>query len=269
MTTSTMSTQTTNKLKNGEVIRITAEQFPTAARDACAARMVSPDFTLENATVTVNASIAGIVRMMTAVNAKLEHAESDYASEQADDPPARKRRDDANADLVQRWSEVKSQLTRRFGDASPREFGLEGELPATPDALAKQAGNAIKLLRAKPRTHASKLGEFTTAGAADHLEEAQVALSNALAEVTAESKQLQDALGIRDRAAAEWTNVYQSCATLLEGYLRLGGRTDLADRVRPTARRAIGLELTPPAPSDPGPADPVTPPADPAPAPTA
>lgn len=269
MTTSTMSTQTTNQLKNGEVIRITAEHFPAPARDACAARMVSADVTFEKATATVADSISGIVRMMTAINAKLEKAENDYASEQADDPPARKKRDDANADLAQRWTEVKGHLARRFGETTPREFGLEGELPSTPDALAKQTANAIKLLRAKPRTHTSKLGEFTTAGAADHLEEAQLALSNALAGVTAESKQLQDALGIRDTTTAEWTNVYQSCATLLEGYLRLGGRTDLADRVRPTVRRASGLELTPPAPSDSGPTEPATPPVQPTPAPTA
>lgn len=76
--------------------------------------------------------------MVAAINAKLEKAENDYASEQADDPPARKKRDDANADLAQRWSDVKGQLARRFGDATPREFGLEGELPATPDAVVFQ-----------------------------------------------------------------------------------------------------------------------------------
>ena len=267
MTTSTMSTQTTNQLKNGEVIRITAEHFPEAARDACAARMVSADVTLEKATATVSDSIAAIARMVAAMNAKLEKAENDYASEQADDPPARKRRDDGNADLAVRWAEVKGHLARRFGEATPREYGLEGELPSTPDALAKQTANAIKLLRAKPRTHTSRLGEFTTAGAADHLEEAQIALSNALVGVTTESKQLQDALGIRDTIAAEWTNVYQSCATLLEGYLRLGGRTDLADRVRPTVRRASGLDLAPPVPSEPGPSEPTMPPAPPTPTP--
>jgi hypothetical protein len=266
MTTSTMSTQTTNRLKNGDVIRITAEHFPPAARDVCGARMVSADLTLEKATEIVADSIAGIARMMGASNTKLERSEYDYASEQADDPPARKKRDDANADLAQRWAEVKGHLTRRFGDTTPREYGLEGELPATPDALAKQTANAVQLLRAKPRTHTSKLGEFTTAAAADHLEEAQIALASALAAVTTESKQLQDALGLRDAAMAEWTNVYQSCATLLEGYLRLGGRTDLADRVRPTVRRASGLDLTPPAPTDPGPAQPG--PTEPAPAPT-
>lgn len=268
MTTSTMSSQTTNQLKNGEVIRITAERFPAAAREACAARLVSADVTMEKANAIVGDSIAGIARVMAAINTKLEKAEHDYASEQADDPPIRKKRDDASADLGARWSEVKGHLIRRFGDAAPREYGMEGELPATPDALAKQAANAVKLLRAKPRTHASKLGEFTTTAAADHLEEAQTALSNALTGVTTETKELQDALGIRDTAATEWTNVYQSCATLLEGYLRLGGRTDLADRVRPTIRRASGLEVTPPEPTDPGSTPPPTPPT-PNPAPTA
>lgn len=260
MTTSTMSLQTTNQLKNGDVIKITAETFPTAARDACAARLASDNVTIDQAKQTINASIDGIARMMAAANARLEKAESDYASEQADDPPIRKKRDDVAAELGQRWSDVKNQVARRLGPAAPREYGLEGDLPDNPDTLAKQTANAVKLLRAKPKTHSSRLGDFTTAGAADHLEESQTALAAALTSVTTETKELQDALGRRDAAATDWTNVYQACATLLEGYLRLGGRTDLADRVRPTVRRASGLELTPPAPSDSGPTAPATPP---------
>lgn len=259
MPTSTMSVQTTNQLKNGEVIKITAETFPADTRDACANRLVSEAFTLEQARLTVNASIEGIARMMAAANTRLETAENEYAHEQSDDPPLRKKRDDAAAELGQRWSDVKSQLVRRFGPTAPREYGLEGDLPATPDALARQTANAVKLLRAKPRTHASRLGEFTTTGAADHLEEAESILSATLTAVTTETKELQDALGRRDAAATDWTSVYQACATLLEGYLRLGGRTDLADRVRPTIRRASGLEPTPP-PTDAGTTPPATPP---------
>lgn len=251
MTTSTMSTQTTNQLKSGEVIRITAATFPAVAREACAGRLVSDDTSLDQARLTINASIDGIARMMAAANKSLESAENHYAVEQADDPPLRKKRDDAASDLSQRWSEVKSHLVRRFGSTSPREYGLEGELPPTPDALARQSANAIKLLRAKPRSHSSMLGEFTTGGAADYLEEAESLLSETLKAVTVETKELHDALGRRDAAVVEWTNVYQACATLLEGFLRLGGRADLAERVRPTVRRASGLEPTPP-PADPG-----------------
>lgn len=267
MPTSTMSVQTTNQLKNGEVIKITAETFPAAAREACANRFVRDGVTLEQARLDVNTSIDGIAHMMAAVNGRLEVAETQYAQEQADDPPLRKKRDDAAAELSQRWSDVKSQVIRRFGSSSPREYGLEGDTPTTPDALSRQTANAVKLLRAKPRSHASKLGEFTTAGAADHLEEAENVLSSTLSAVTTETKELQDALGRRDAAMAEWSNVYQACATLLEGYLRLGGRTDLADRVRPTVRRASGLELTPPA-TNAGttpPAPPEAPPAEPTP----
>ena len=250
MPTSTMSVQITNQLKNGEVIKITAERFPPAARQACAVRMVTPEVALEQALATVSASIAGIAVMMGVANAKLEKAETDYAGEQADDPPVRKARDDAYSDLAQRWSEAKAQLVRSFGADAPREYGLEGELPGTPDALAKQSKNAIKLLREKPRAHATKLGEFKTTAAADYLEEAQSVLTAALQDITREAKELQDALGVRDTVAAEWREVYQACATLLEGYLRLGGRLDLAERVRPTVRRASGLELTPEVPVD-------------------
>ena len=252
MATSTMSAQTTNQLKNGEQIKITAETFPADAREEAAKRLADGG-SLDESRATVAASIASIARASGGANASLEAAENAYTAEQADDPPVRKQRDDATTELAQRWTDVKSQVARRFGAAAVREYGLEGELPATPDALSKQAANAAKLLRAKPRTHASPLGEFTTEAAAAYLEEAQTPLAAALTAVTTEAKELQDALGRRDAATADWRDIYQASATLLEGYLRLGKRLDLADRVRPTARRAAGLEVTPPAPAEPVP----------------
>lgn len=254
MTTSTMSVQTTNQLKNGQVIHITAQTFPVDAREACARRLAGPDLSAEQARSLVDANIAAIARMMATANTQLESAENAYTQEQADDPPARKRRDEANQELAQRWSDVRNQLSRRFGPTTLREYGLEGDQPSTPDALAKQAANAAKLLRATPRIHTSRLGDFSTLAAADHLDEAQAELAASLDAVTTETKELQHSLGLRDAAATNWTNVYQASATLLEGLLRLGGRPDLAERVRPTARRAIGLDLNPPAPSDPTPA---------------
>jgi len=255
MATSTMSSQTTNQLKNGEQIKITAETFPADAREEAAKRLAAGG-DLEKARTATTEAIAGIASAIGAANANLEAAENTYTGEQADDPPVRKQRDDAATEVAQRWTDVKTQVARRFGAAAVREYGLEGELPATPDALSKQTGNAAKLLRAKPRTHASPLGEFTTEAAAAYLEVAQAPLAAALTAVTTEAKELQDALGRRDAATAEWRDIYQASATLLEGYLRLGKRLDLADRVRPTARRAAGLEVSPPAPVEPTPSEP-------------
>jgi len=137
MATSTMSTQTTNQLKNGEQIRVTAETFPPDAREEAAKRLATGG-DLEEARAVVNEAIAGIARSIGAANANLEATENAYASEQADDPPVRKQRDDVYAELAQRWTDVKTQIARRFGTAAVREYGLEGELPATPDALSKQ-----------------------------------------------------------------------------------------------------------------------------------
>lgn len=254
MTTSTMSAQSTTQLKNGQTIQITAETFPADARAACANRLAGDGLPPEQARALVDANIAGIARIMSAANTQLELAENAYAQEQADDPPARKQRDDAAAELSLRRSDVRTHVVRRFGPLAVREYGLEGEPPTNPDALAKQTANTIKLLRANPKSHTSPLGNFTTAAAADYLKEAQATLAAALTTVTTETKELQDSLGLRDAAVTNWTNVYQSAATLLEGFLRLGGRPDLAERVRPTARRSTGLELNPSSPTDPTPA---------------
>jgi len=257
MPTSTMSTQTANQLKNGEQIRVTAETFPADARDEAAKRLADGG-DLEDARANIDASIANIARVIAGANARLQAAENTYAEEQSDDTPVRKARDAAAKELGARWNDVKDQLTRRFDAAAPREYGLAGELPSNPDMLSTQAANAVKLLRAKPRTHTNGLGEFSTTAAASYLEEPQLALATALTTVKTEAKELQDALGRRDAATADWSDIYQASATLLEGYLRLGRRLDLAERVRPTARRAAGLETPaaptpsePPQPSDP------------------
>lgn len=251
MPPSTMSVQITNQLKNGEQIRITAETFPKVALEEAAKRLAgseSPD-DFESARALLNASISALTRAMGKANATLEAAENAYTSEQADDAPARKQRDEAALEVAQRWADVKAQVGRRFGTVALREYGLEGELPGTPDSLARNASNAAKLLREKPRTNTSPLGEFSTLAAADYLDEAQLLLAASLTAVTTEAKELQYALGVRDAAAADWRDTYQATATLLEGYLRLGRRLDLAERVRPTVRRATGLEVAPPAPA--------------------
>lgn len=259
-----MSVQITNQLMNGEQIRITAATFPAAAREEAAKRLSDSDSPedLDRARTTVTDSVARIASTIGRANAKLEAAENAYAREQADDPPARKQRDDAATEVAQRWTDVKTQISRRFGAAAVREYGLEGDLPGTPDALSRQSSNAAKLLRDKPRTHASPLGEFTTEGAAGYLEQAQATLATALETVTTEAKELQDALGLRDASTNDWRDIYQASATLLEGYLRLGRRLDLAERVRPTVRRAAGLDVTPPEPT---PAPPESTPSEPAP----
>ncbi|MBI2569736.1 MAG: hypothetical protein HYV63_22255, partial [Candidatus Schekmanbacteria bacterium] len=56
-------------------------------------------------------------------------------------------------------------------------------------------------------------------------------------------------------------STYQGVATALEGLYRLAGRADLADLVRPTARRRQGL----PEPADTAPAPAPAPPEVPAP----
>lgn len=188
-----MSNQTTNQLKNGQQIRITADTFPAAAREE-AAKRIGDGGSLDDARANVDASITNIARLIAGANARLEAAENAYTSEQADDPPVRKARDDAAKEVAERWGDVKVQITRRFGATVPREYGFEGELPSTPDALSTQAANAVRLLREKPRSHTSRLGEFTTTAAADYLEEAQESLATVLNAVKTETKELQDAL---------------------------------------------------------------------------
>ena len=86
------------------------------------------------------------------------------------------------------------------------------------------------------------VGSSSTATLAKGLDGPLAELDVALATVRREHREAEQALVERDRVIAAWTDIYQSCASIAEGLLRLAGRPELAARVRPTERRARGEE---------------------------
>jgi hypothetical protein len=84
----------------------------------------------------------------------------------------------------------------------------------------------------------------------------------ALADVSREERQYQLALSKREQCAARWSSVYPGVAEALGAFYQLAGRSDLAEYVRPTARRRAGqpepIDVAPPVVPDPPPAGPTT-----------
>jgi hypothetical protein len=76
-------------------------------------------------------------------------------------------------------------------------------------------------------------------------------LDGLVADDDREARELEDAFALRDRAIATWSDAYQGTATALEGLYRRAGWKELAEKVRPTARKVRG--------EDPGEGDAETP----------
>jgi len=78
----------------------------------------------------------------------------------------------------------------------------------------------------------------------------------ALGNVEREKREAQLTQGAKNEAMTAWSTAYPAVADGAAAFFSLGGRSDLAQRVRPTARRRAGLpdeEAAPEAPAAPGP----------------
>ena len=70
-------------------------------------------------------------------------------------------------------------------------------------------------------------------------------LKGALDNVKREERNYQYALANRDKKLENWQTIYTCVASISSALFQLGGRKDLADRVRPTTRKQNGTTEVP------------------------
>ena len=188
-----------------------------------------------------------------------------YVTEQADDPETRARRDAAVEPVATSVSRARVRIESVLGDDGLASYGLKKPLPRQPQEVADYVRVVIKLMRDKPRIVDDKVGGvLDTTVLADALEAVLAPLEQALIDVQTEQRELEGAMIRRDDQVSDWHEVYQGGATALTGLYRLAGQLALSQRVRPTVRRASGIEPAPvegepvelPAPDAPGDAEP-------------
>jgi hypothetical protein len=66
-------------------------------------------------------------------------------------------------------------------------------------------------------------------------------LRKSLGDIEREKREAQLTLNAKNEAMAAWGPGYQGVADAVAALFVIGGRADLADKVRPTARRRAGL----------------------------
>jgi hypothetical protein len=78
-------------------------------------------------------------------------------------------------------------------------------------------------------------------------------LVKSLDDVKLEERELQAAINFRDQKSDEWKTGYYAVASIISGLYLLGGRSDLAEKIRPTVRKSASDVVVP----EPDPAPPV------------
>lgn len=189
--------------------------------------------------------------------AALVQTDRDHTVELADDDGARQSRDERGVDLKDLLGALRSNLIRNYGSGAAGAYGLGVTLPDDASELLLLAGNVENLLRTRPLTEPPKNKSLKVDPilAADDVRDAADALRTALEGVEREKREAQLTLGAKNDAMNAWGAAYPAVADGAAAFFALGGRADLAQRVRPTARRRVGLpdeETTNPTPTPAG-----------------
>jgi hypothetical protein len=176
-------------------------------------------------------------------------AEKDLAvgEEIADDSQYRDQRDNWHGELRTEYLSLKSIFSSFYGDAILSTYGLSGDTPASLEQLITSSKNVIQLLNKNPLPVPAKKGlqQPDATLLANELSEKVQAVEQALRNIKREEKELELAVRDRDISIDKWQKTFSPSATIFAEVLNLGGRNDLAERVRPTARRVSGTEDPP------------------------
>lgn len=183
---------------------------------------------------------AGMADDQEAHDDALIGSEIALASERADDDGFRQARDDSRDDLFEEVVEFKD-LCRT--PTIQRKFSLDGETPQLPKDLASHVRAVIKSLREEDTTIDGPFGtSVATTDVADRLEPLVDDLAQRITDLKREEREADSLLVERDRKLDAWSRAYMSNARVAEGLFRRAGLDELADRIRPTGRKATGRE---------------------------
>jgi len=169
-------------------------------------------------------------------------ADAAHTAELADDDPCRMARDDKAAELRNLCLSLREVVTRNYGQPVTKAYGLDVTPPEDPQQLLNMTRHTSLLLKTRLLTEPSRNKSLTLdpIAAAEDLEAHGKALEAALEDVEREKREAQITQSAKDMQMGRWSTVYAGVASAAAALFTLAGRPDLADRVKPTARRRAG-----------------------------
>lgn len=186
---------------------------------------------------TIQATLNLLRSSLKASRDAMVQADTAHEGELADDTSARDARDEAAAQLNEKVVELRSVLTGMYSAATARAV-IIGATPRDPVALERFAGEVVQNLGTvtwpKPRFAGAGLD---AAAVQQDLSGAREALQGALTQVASEEREAQGTLAKKNQAIEEYDRLFTGVATSLAGLFTLAGEQELAEKVRPSARR--------------------------------
>jgi hypothetical protein len=191
-----------------------------------------------------------IAKVLIALGAHLQaqtmhlvQADRAHTTELADDDEQRRKREEALVDLREFLGALRSSLIQNFAGSLAAAYGLGGAIPEDASTVLVLAGHVEDFLRNRPLVEVpkNKSIKIDPILAADEVKTLANALTKALADVDREKREAQLTQAGKNEAMAAWGTSYSGVADATAAFFALAGRPDLAERVRPTARRRAGL----------------------------
>lgn len=173
---------------------------------------------------------------------------ADLAHEQelGDDEAPRRRRDESWRALHDACVDARDAVETVLGDEALAPVGMAKPAPQDPVALVAWAGEAVARLRdagvvlPAPRRKGSVIDRDALA---DEVGALVPTLAEALDDVARERREAEATHLAKMRAILAYDTVFGEVAALAAAQLRAAGLTELAERVRPSARRPGRTEL--------------------------
>jgi hypothetical protein len=182
-----------------------------------------------------------IRRHLLHASSELNAADLAHESEIADDAQPRVERDEAEADLRDTVVNYRNAVSVGYGEAATRAHAVGSAAPSDARGLLRYAkdfhAGLVDAARA-PSTRPRGGLVVDRAILAAELAPRIARLDAALEVVDREAAELRLTQTAKDSAIAANDVAFSGVANAMEGLLILAGRRDLADRVRPSARRA-------------------------------
>jgi len=187
---------------------------------------------------------------LTALRAQAQRSVSDmvskdqaHAVELADDAEVRQVREDSRGALRASMIGIRTTLEGVYGIRILSAYGLTGDTPVDGEALVHAASTTEDLLRNRSLTEKPLRAGVTVdpVAMANELSVHLGTLRTALGDVQREEREAQGTREARNASLLAWNRSYQGIADVTTGFFELSGNAELAERVRPTARRRAGL----------------------------
>lgn len=156
---------------------------------------------------------------------------------------ARAMRDDAFGTKTERMRALRNGMLASYGENTLEMYGMKEIVPNTPNGLIPYATNVASRLEKRPLTQAPRafMPAFDSVVIAADIRSMIRELQHGIDEVGRETREDQLARAKRDAARELSWRTYQALTTTVEGLFRLIDRDDLAERVRLTMRRRVGV----------------------------